>query len=186
MSQQQRTRLQVPTFRCPGSLFLASELFFLSFFFPRFRKCKRCISEAWLFWPPSLASEGADRTQESPHLCSPLSHRGRFKQTSKQTKKTAKHFCEIWMEILKNVKQNAGRGLTWYESTSSGCIPSKGFDMDAFKCRQNIQREPQQQDVGGDFRVSCQLTQVAIIPGGQLETSTRSRYQHEHLKRLLS
>lgn len=34
VSQQQQTHLQVPTFRCPHSLFLASELFFLSFFFP--------------------------------------------------------------------------------------------------------------------------------------------------------
>lgn len=172
VSQQQRTRLQVPTFRCPGSLFLDSELFFpplseMQTMHFRGLIVLACFSGLWRSRPDS----GVAAPLQPPLAQRPV-------QTNKQAnkKKTAKNLCEIWMEILKNVKQNAGCGLTWYESTSSGCNPSKGFDMDAFKCRQNIKREPQRQDVGGDFRVSCQLTQVAIIPGGQLVTSTRSRY----------
>lgn len=110
-----------PNLSLPPFFIFSLRTFFSFLFFPHFQKCKRCISEAWLFWPPSLASEGSDRTQDSPHLCSPLSHRGRFKQTSKQTKKTNKqqqqqqqqHVCNLQLAAK---PQGGRRGrATWHQ-----------------------------------------------------------------------
>lgn len=107
VSQQQRTRLQVPTFRCPGSLFLASELFFSFLFFPAFGNAndafQRPDCSGLLLWPlKEPTGLRSRRTSAAPSR----TEAGSNKQANKQKKqqkifvKFEWKFWRMWNKTL--------------------------------------------------------------------------------------